>query len=67
MKLIVNNSIGDYSENPTVRELLQSAKVQSEKGIAVAVNNKVIPRESWAQFQFAENDNVLVIQATKGG
>lgn len=36
-------------------------------GIAVAVNESVIPKSNWANTQIQENDNILVITATQGG
>lgn len=37
------------------------------KGIAVAVNNTVIPRANWNSFQLKENDTITIIRATQGG
>ena len=39
----------------------------SPKGIAVAVNNEVIPRLDWEQTVLKENDHVMIIKATQGG
>ena len=36
-------------------------------GIAVAVNNSVIPKRKWESFQLHANDAIVVIQATQGG
>lgn len=37
------------------------------KGIAVAVNEGVIPRAQWNQYQLKENDKILIITASQGG
>lgn len=37
------------------------------KGIAVAVNNLVIPKTSWADTMLRDKDSILIITATQGG
>lgn len=38
-----------------------------EKGIAVAVNNSMVPRTSWQQTVLHEGDNIVIIKAVCGG
>lgn len=38
-----------------------------QNGIAVAVNNAIILKNSWGSKTLSENDRVLIIQATQGG
>lgn len=38
-----------------------------EKGIAVAVNQEMIPREKWQEFSLNQNDDVIIITAVCGG
>lgn len=38
-----------------------------ERGVAIAVNNKMIPRTTWGDTMLAENDNVVIIKAACGG
>ncbi|HAO28941.1 MAG TPA: thiamine biosynthesis protein ThiS [Chryseobacterium indologenes] len=38
-----------------------------EKGIAVAVNNRIIPLSAWAETFLKDQDSVLIITATQGG
>ena len=35
--------------------------------IAVAVNNRMIPRTEWEQFVLHENDELVIIKAVCGG
>ena len=37
------------------------------QGIAIAVNNKMIPRTEWERFSLHENDNLVIIKAACGG
>ena len=38
-----------------------------EKGVAVAVNNNIVPREEWRTYALHENDNIFIIKAVCGG
>lgn len=66
MKLIVNNKPEEYSLEH-LHQLLQELGLLASKGIAVAVNNKVIPKTNWNTFQLTENDTITIIRATQGG
>jgi len=65
MKLIINDEIKTLAVT-TVSSLL-SVLEQPEKGIAVAVNQAIISRQNWDDFQLAENDHVTLFQAIAGG
>jgi sulfur carrier protein len=66
MKLIVNNKPEDHHLEH-LNQLLQDLDLFESKGIAVAVNNKVIPKMNWNAFQLTENDTITIIRATQGG
>lgn len=38
-----------------------------QKGVAVAINNRMVPRTEWQATTLAENDNVVIIKAACGG
>lgn len=38
-----------------------------EKGVAVAVNNRMVTRADWNQTAINEGDNIVVIKAVCGG
>ena len=65
MKLIVNGSEQEFA----VTELIGLLSVLNKqpKGIAIAVNQQIVPRQKWSEFQLAENDNISVFQAIAGG
>lgn len=37
------------------------------RGIAVAVNQDVVPKKEWEGFILKENDHVEIVRATQGG
>lgn len=54
------------TEVATIAALAQSLSLP-ERGVALAVNNRVIPRANWEDTQLAEGDNITIIKAAFGG
>lgn len=50
-----------------LNEILSELQFTDTKGLAVAVNLKVIPKENWITTTLNENDQLVVITATQGG
>lgn len=46
---------------------MQQKDLAGMNGIAVAVNNRVIPKEIWKDTILHEGDNLLLIGASYGG
>lgn len=67
MKIYINEEAFEIKEDSKVTELLKHAGIQSSYGIAVAINDTVIPKTSWETKQITENDKVLIIRASQGG
>ncbi|MFM7021533.1 MAG: sulfur carrier protein ThiS [Flavobacteriales bacterium] len=67
MEIKVNNEVIEVKSPSTVLDLVQKLKGENFRGIAVALNNTVVPRVQWEKTQLRENDNTLIIQATQGG
>jgi len=65
MAIILNGIEKDLL--PKLLLLLEKEGITDKKGIAVAVNNQVVPKSAWSDFGLKENDKVLVIQASQGG
>jgi sulfur carrier protein len=40
---------------------------KNKTGIAVAINNTVIPKSDWNSHPIQETDDILIISATQGG
>lgn len=65
MKLKVNNTEKECSSEH-IQSLLSELNLP-DKGIAVAVNKKMVPRAEWASRVLAEGDEIIVIKAVCGG
>lgn len=67
MKIRVNSEIREVDQTSTIKLLLNEQNISEFNGIAVAVNEEIIRKEIWETFTFSENDNVIIIKATRGG
>ncbi len=68
MELIINNKPITLEVSTIDLETLITDFCQEyTKGIAVAVNQRVIPKAEWKNCILKEKDQVLLITATQGG
>jgi sulfur carrier protein len=68
MLLTVNNQPVVFpAGQPTLSNLLLQLQLGDTKGIAVAIQNQIVPRSTWASYALQENDRVTIIHATQGG
>lgn len=65
MKVQVNNKEVETAAS-TLAQLATQLQLP-ENGVAIAVNNRMIPRPQWDGFGLQENDNLIVIKAACGG
>ncbi len=66
MKAIVNGEPRELAAGTTVAELLAQLGL-TRRGIAVAVNDGVVPGSRHAQQQLRDGDRVEIIVAVAGG
>ena len=66
MEITLNDRI-KVIDTVTILALLEKELSDKMNGIAVAVNNTVIPRAGWDTYEIKNNDNILIIKATQGG
>ncbi|MCX6350706.1 MAG: sulfur carrier protein ThiS [Bacteroidetes bacterium] len=67
MQITINNEPTETTEAVVLLSILQERSMAEKKGIAVAVNETVVPRKSWDEFTLKPNDKILIIKATQGG
>jgi sulfur carrier protein len=67
MRVHVNDTARDVPAAATLADLARELGLAERKGVAVAVNDAVVPRAAWSARALSESDRVLVIQATQGG
>lgn len=67
MNVSLNNQIISVDECTLLFNLLEQQNITKKKGIAIAVNNKVISKQNWKDVSLHEMDEILIISATQGG
>lgn len=65
MKISVNNKEVETGANYLL-QLSQQLELP-QTGIAVAVNNRMVPRSEWEHFAIHEDDELIIIKAVCGG
>ncbi|MEL6538210.1 MAG: sulfur carrier protein ThiS [Bacteroidota bacterium] len=63
----INNETMTATEAPLLQDLLTERKLAQTPGVAVAINERVIPRTVWAETTIQPQDQILIITATAGG
>lgn len=67
MTVKINNHSHYLDQNYSLTSVLSQLNLFVETGIAVAINEEVIPRKDWNELILKDQDEVLVITATQGG
>ncbi|MDQ0783582.1 sulfur carrier protein ThiS [Chryseobacterium sp. W4I1] len=68
MEITINHTTKTFEVLPDNLEALMAVEIpEKKKGIAVAVNNRIIPMSAWAETILKDKDSVLIITATQGG
>ena len=67
--ITVNGEAREVPPDHALPDLLQSLDIDPAyaTGVAVAVNEEVIPRDAWTETVLDEDDTVEVIRAQQGG
>lgn len=65
--IYINDKAHVFEQEQSLHDLFFNLNMDVAKGIAVAVNNKVIPRSEWNDYRVNKSDKLLLIKATQGG
>ena len=66
-EVVINQQKFQLPEHGTLADVLPLLQIARADGIAIAVNEEVVPGEEWAKYVLREGDRVFVIRATQGG
>lgn len=66
MNILINHKPFELQGDSTLEEALTQAQIPLE-GVAVAVNNRVVPRRDWGSTTLEEGSKITVIRAVCGG
>ena len=66
MNILVNDKDVEFF-GINLLELADEQGFKDKTGVAVAVNESVIPRSEWQDYVLKQNDAVLIITPVRGG
>ena len=67
MKIWVNQKEHQTTTAISLLSLLTELQKADKTGIAVALNNRVVPKVEWKNYKLQSEDKVTIITATQGG
>lgn len=68
MELTINHQIYFFDQELSSLEELVLFKTKGQiKGVAVALNQRVVPKSQWSETKLNNQDNILLLTATQGG
>lgn len=67
MQVFVNHEPVQLLLNPSLQAVLEQLNITESRGIALAVNNEVVPRKSWVEHLLHDQDRITLIRASQGG
>ncbi len=68
MTVTINQQTRFFEHPPAnLSDLVESETKGKTRGIAVAINDQVVPKAIWIETTIQENDQILIISATQGG
>ncbi|MEJ2438659.1 MAG: sulfur carrier protein ThiS [Gammaproteobacteria bacterium] len=66
MEIIVNGNTRSVPEGYTAAQLVEALAL-GERRIAMEVNEEIVPRSHYPQYQFASGDRIEIVHAVGGG
>lgn len=66
MQILFNDEPMQCAEGLTIATLLDQLR-QLKPGVALALNQQILPRERWEHQQVSEGDHILLFQVIAGG
>jgi sulfur carrier protein len=68
MKVVLNGETTDIQPGATVQALLDGLDLPADgRGVAVAVDQEVVPRGEWARHELNDGAKVEILRAIQGG
>lgn len=67
MNVYINSKPQEISAESKIADAFALLNITTPKGIAIAVNNNVIPKAEWDTYKLQEDDKVILIRAAQGG
>ena len=66
IRIKINNQPAEVQEETTMKTVADERQLP-EKGVAVAVNNEMLPRGEWGGYVLKDGDDIVILKAFCGG
>jgi sulfur carrier protein len=66
MKLIINGETKEFSDDTTLKSIMEILKIE-DKVMAAAVNMEIVKKENWGVFKPKEDDKIELLHFVGGG
>ncbi len=67
IEVSINQKNYSFPESGTLADVLPLLEIRQADGIAIALNEIVVPKGEWGKQVLRPKDRVFVIRATQGG
>ncbi len=68
MKIYVNGEQETVDKNITLEDFLKTKRISKEdKGVAIALNDDVVPKSEWGSIKLEEGARIEIVRAVQGG
>lgn len=68
MKIKINGEEKAFNNELNLKELIEYELNSAEpKGVAVALNYNIVPKQRWNETKVKDNDEIEIVQAVQGG
>lgn len=67
MQISINKQSYQFDENTTLEKAIETLQLKALDGIALALNEEIIPRSKWNETVLSDEDNIIIIGAVAGG
>jgi sulfur carrier protein len=67
MNITVNNEVYELAEGSSLEAVIGQLQIPETKGIALALNEEIIPKSEWQKVNISEGDKIIIIGAVAGG
>lgn len=67
MQITINKQIYQFEENTTLEKAIEALELKESNGIALALNEEIIPRSEWQKTILFDEDKIIIIGAVAGG
>ncbi|MCC6516398.1 MAG: sulfur carrier protein ThiS [Chitinophagales bacterium] len=67
MQITINNKEYTFEENTSLENAIHTLQLKDKNGIAIAINEEIIPRSKWNETILNNEDKIIIIGAVAGG